>query len=107
MLVGRHRDGLDKTEKELLEEMAKALGNTGHQLEEVIEEMKALEEVMERTEDVEEYNLLVERFNDLHRTAMARREMLMIHREAIKIYKHTVIDAVYPIPERKKKRPAP
>lgn len=107
MPVAKAKDTLDKTNKELLEEMAKALGNTGQQLEAVIEEMKALEAIMEHTSRSEEYNLLVDRFNELHGQALMRREMLMIHREAIKIYKHSFVDAFYPIPGRKKKRERP
>lgn len=102
--MAKDSDGIDKTQKELLEEMAKALGSTGHQLETVIKRMKDLEALMEQTPDIDEYNALVDRFNDLHRLAMFRREMLVIHREAIKVFKHSYIDIFYPIPEKKRKR---
>jgi hypothetical protein len=46
----------------------------------------------------------VDKFNDLHRLALLRREMLVIHREAIKVFKHSYIDVFYPIPDKKKKR---
>lgn len=102
--MAKDSDGIDKTQKELLEEMAKALGSTGHQLETVIRRMKDLEARMEQTQDIDEYNALVDTFNDLHRLALLRREMLVIHREAIKIFKHSYIDVFYPIPEKKRKR---
>ena len=102
--MAKDSDGIDKTQKELLEEMAKALGSTGHQLETVIGKMKALEALMEQTPDIEEYNALVDKFNDLHRLALLRREMLVIHREAIKVFKHSYIDVFYPIPDKKRKR---
>lgn len=102
--MAKDSDGIDKTQKELLEEMAKALGSTGHQLETVIGEMKDLEALMEQTPDIDEYNALVDTYNDLHRLALLRREMLVIHREAMKIFKHSYIDAFYPIPEKKRKK---
>ena len=45
--MAKDSDGIDKTQKELLEDMAKALGSTGHQLESVIGKMKALEALMD------------------------------------------------------------
>ena len=102
--MAKDSDGIDRTAKELLEETAKALGNTGHQLETVISRMKELDALMEQTQDIDEYNALVDRFNDLHRAALMRREMLVIHREAIKIFKHSAIDVHYPIPGKKRKR---
>jgi len=98
-------DGVDKTQKELQEEMAKALGNTGHQLEVVLARMKELDAVLEQTGDPAEYNAQVERFNELHRLALVRRQMLQIHREALGVFKHSYIDIYYPIPEKKRKRP--
>lgn len=41
------------------------------------------------------------------KTAQARREMLVIHREAIGIRKHTFIDTFYPVPDKKRKRKGP
>ncbi|HPI92570.1 MAG TPA: hypothetical protein PLT09_13235 [Deltaproteobacteria bacterium] len=102
--MAKDSDGIDKTQKELLEEMAKALGSTGHQLETVLKRMKELESLLEQSRDDNEYNALVEKFNDLHKLALMRREMLVIHREAIKVFKHSYIDVFYPIPEKKRKR---
>ena len=102
--MAKDSDGIEKTQKELLEEMAKALGSTGHQLETVIRQMQDLEALMEQTPDIDEHNALVDKFNDLHRLALVRREMLVIHREAIKIFKHSYIDVFYPIPEKKRKK---
>ena len=67
--------------------------------------MRDLEALMDQTTDIHEYNTLVDRFNDLHRLALLRREMLVIHREAIKIFKHSYIDVFYPIPEKRRKKP--
>jgi hypothetical protein len=98
------KDSVDKTQQEILEEMAKALGSTGHQLESVLDQLKELDALMGRTQSIEEYNSLVEQFNELHKLALTRREMLMIHREALGVFKHTFIDIFYPIPEKKRKK---
>lgn len=98
------KDGIDKTKEELIEEMAKALGHTGSQLEAVLVKLKELDAVMDRTQDIEEYNTLVDKFNELHKLALLRREMLVIHREALGVFKHSFIDLFYPIPQKKRKR---
>jgi hypothetical protein len=98
------KDSVDKTQQELMEEMAKALGSSGHQLESVLEQLKGLDTLMGQTQNIEEYNALVEKFNELHKLALDRREMLVIHREALRVFKHAYIDIFYPIPGKKKKR---
>ena len=96
--------GVDKTQQELMEEMAKALGHSGHQLETILNQLKELDALMSQASNKEEYNELVEKFNELHKRALVRREMLVIHREAIGVFKHSVIDKFYPIPEKKRKK---
>jgi hypothetical protein len=98
------KDSVDKTQQEIMEEMAKALGSTGHQLEAVLEQLKELDALMGQTQSIEEYNSLVEQFNGLHKLALTRREMLIIHREALGVFKHSYIDIFYPIPEKKRKK---
>lgn len=100
------KDSVHKTQEEIIEEMAKALGHSGNMLEDVLERLDALEKKLEKTEDVQRYNLLVDEFNELRKQALLRREMLMIHREAIGIRKHRYMDASYPIPQKKRKKPA-
>jgi hypothetical protein len=98
------KDSIDKTQQEIMEEMAKALGHSGHQLESILEQLKELDVLMGQTQGIEEYNALVEKFNELLKLALTRREMLMIHREALGVFKHTFIDIFYPIPPRKRKK---
>jgi hypothetical protein len=59
---------------------------------------------MGRAQGIEEYNSFVEKYNELHNLALTRREMLMIHREALGVFKHTYIDIFYPIPGKKRKK---
>jgi len=87
-----------------MEEMAKALGHSGHQLESVLEKLRELDALMSEARNTHEYNALVEKFNELHKLALIRREMLVIHREALGVFKHTYIDKFYPIPEKKSRR---
>ena len=87
-----------------MEEMAKALGSSGHQLESVLEQLKELDALMGQIQNIEEYNSLVEKFNELHKLALSRRDMLVIHREALKVFKHSYIDIFYPIPDKKRKK---
>jgi hypothetical protein len=98
------KDGVDKTQEEILEEMAKALGNTGHRLEAVLVKLKEMQTLLDQAHTLEEYNSLVDKFNELHKLALIRREMLVIHREALGVFKHSFIDMYYPIPGKKKKK---
>jgi hypothetical protein len=103
----KDKDATDKTQKEIQEEIAKALGHSGEQLESVLAELRKLEKILEKTLDNEEYNNLVDQYNSLVKTARVRREMLVIHREAIGVRKHSFIDTFYPIPDKKRKRKDP
>jgi hypothetical protein len=98
------KDGIDKTNEELIEEMAKALGHTGSQLEAVLVKLRELDAMMEEAQSPDEYNALVDKFNELHKLALLRREMLVIHREALGVFKHSFIDMFYPIPQKKRKK---
>ena len=98
------KDSVDKTQEEILVEMAKALGNTGDKLEAVLIELKEIEEQLETTEDIDEYNAMIDTFNATRREALTRREMLMIHREALGVRRHVYVDKFYPIPGKKQKK---
>ncbi len=98
------KDSIDKTQEEIVEEIAKALGHSGDLLEDVLEKLSMLEKKMDLIEDTDKFNRLVDEFNELRKKALARRDMLMIHREAIGVRKHGYLDAFYPIPGKKKRR---
>jgi hypothetical protein len=97
-------DSVDKTQEEIAEEIAKALGHSGEKLEGVLEKLDALGKKLAGVEDAAGYNALVDRYNDLRKEALTRREMLMIHREAIGLWRHQDLDACYPIPPKKRKK---
>ncbi|HHO77395.1 MAG TPA: hypothetical protein ENN05_13340 [Deltaproteobacteria bacterium] len=98
------KDSVDKTQQEIIEEMAKALGNTGDKLESVLNRLKKIERELESINDINEYNAMIDSFNTLRKQAISRREMLMIHREALGAFKHTYVERYYPIPNKKDKR---
>lgn len=99
-------DSVDKTQEELVEEMARALGHSGDILEDVLDKMAVLEKKMNCIEDTKRYNVLVEEYNALRKEAVMRRDMLMIQQEAIGIRRNRHLDASYPIPPGKKMKPA-
>jgi len=98
------KGGVDKTQEEIFEEMAKALGHTGSLLESLLEELSRLDSKMAGIEEPEEYNLLVDKFNATRENALFRKEMLMIHREALGFTKHRFMDKTYPVPAKKTRR---
>jgi hypothetical protein len=103
-LIIMGRDSVDKTQEEIVEEIAKSLGHSGDLLEGVLARLDELGTLLAGVEDVDTYNSLVDKFNDLRKEAVTRREMLMIHREAIGLWAHKDIDASYPIPPKKRKK---
>ncbi len=100
------KDSVEKTQEEIIEEMAKALGHTGDKLEAVLLKLKKIEQELETTDDLDTYNALIDTFNATRKQALSRRQMLMIHREALGVRRHGYVDNFYPIPgKRDKKKP--
>lgn len=100
------KDGVDKTQEEIAEEMAKSLGHSGYLLECILERMDIIEKKLASVDDREEFNSLVDEFNSLRKEAATRRDMLIIHREAIGFRRHRYMDLSYPIPQKKRKKTA-
>jgi hypothetical protein len=98
------KDGVEKTQEEILQEMAKALGHTGSMLEETLKQLEEIELSMSQIEDMEEYNRMADIFNAVRKRAIFRRKMLIIHREALGMRQHKFMDIFYPIPPMKRKR---
>ncbi len=107
MLYGRSmatKDSVEKTQEEIIKEMARALGYSGYLLDVVLKEMKQLEKAMAHAKAKDDYNSLVEKFNMKRKEALEKRDMLIIHREAIGMRQHKFLDKYYPIPDKKKKK---
>lgn len=98
------KDSVDKTQEEIVEEISKALGNSGYLLENILKELDKLEKSLELVEEVGKYNSLVDTYNTLRKDAVFRKDMLKIHREAVGIREHGYLDEYYPIPPKKRKK---
>ncbi len=56
---------LEKTQEEICQEIARALGGSGSKRESCLDELKGLESALRQVEDVEECNRMVDAFNGL------------------------------------------
>ncbi len=95
-------------EKEILQEIAEALGNAGMRVEEALGELRKLDQEIDkvqkkRPEEEEQKELLtmIDRFNDLREVAISQFRNLLIHREAVGFRKHDQMKAKYPVPPKK------
>ncbi len=95
-------------EKEILQEIAEALGNAGIRVEEALGELRKLDQEIDdmqkkSSEKDEQKQLLamIDRFNDLREVAISQFRNLLIHREAVGFRKHDQMKVKYPIPPKK------
>ena len=96
-------------EKEILQEIAEALGNAGLRVEEVLDKLDELDRMIEeqlkkkhREGEGKELQEMIDRYNELREVAISRFRNLLIHREAVGFRKHDQMAAKYPIPPKKK-----
>lgn len=93
----------EQLEKEIIREMAEALGRSGEKVDVALLrlELAARDVAGATTGDARER--AVARFNALRDDALRVRHELRIHREAIGIRRNDMLDATYPIPPRMKR----
>lgn len=93
----------EQLEKEIIREMAEALGRSGEKVDValLLLELAARDVAAAATDDARER--AIARFNALRDDALRVRHELRIHREAIGIRRNDVLDATYPIPPRMKR----
>jgi hypothetical protein len=100
-------------EKEILQEIAEALGNSGARLEEILIELNEISSEIEKKEkfimingaseeDRRDLLQMIERFNSTRKIAIERFRNLIIHREAVGFRKHDHMFSKYHIPPIKK-----
>jgi Mn-dependent DtxR family transcriptional regulator len=101
-------------EKEILQEIAEALGNAGLRVEETLNKLDELGAAIEERqkkklneEDGEELLNMIDRFNELREVAISRFRNLLIHREAVGFRKHDQMAAKYPLPPKKRRSIVP
>jgi hypothetical protein len=88
---------IDKTEEEIREEMASALGRIGKKLEVLIIELNKLKERAALCNDDEKANVL-EEYKKIRNTARLYYWYLIIQRESIGLTNHDLLPRVYRIP---------
>ena len=89
----------EQLEKEIVREMALALGRSGEKVDVALLRLELAAKDVAAAADGERA-VLVERFNALRDDALKARHELRIHREAVGIRRNEGLDAMYPIPPR-------
>ncbi len=97
-------------EKEILQEIAEALGNAGLRVEEALSQLDELGADIEekqkkrpQEQDGKKLSEMIDRYNELREIAISRFRNLLIHREAVGFRKHDQMAAKYPIPPKKRR----
>ncbi|HJL42710.1 MAG TPA: hypothetical protein RMG48_15500 [Myxococcales bacterium LLY-WYZ-16_1] len=90
--------GADGIEVELHREMAFALGRSGAKVDAALLELEELATVIRAAKDPSVRVDGIRRFNESRRLALRALEDLKIHREAVGLPRHKVLERTYPIP---------
>jgi len=92
-------------ELDIMKEKAEALGRTGRRLEECLNRLRFLEKkvgtMRQRGTWVSGVNAVIEEYNRVREDAVRFLKYLVIHREALGFRRHTVLEEMYAIPDRK------
>ena len=86
-------------EKEIVQEMAYALGKSAAKVNHALLELELLQERLRADPTPEERDALLEAFADKREEAVRLRRDLLIHREALGIRRNQVLEQLYPIPQ--------
>jgi len=90
----------EELEKEIVREMAQALGRTGEKVDVAFLRLELAGKALAAATDAADRERLAATFNTLRAEAITARHELRIHREAIGIRRHHELDRDYPIPPR-------
>ena len=90
----------EELERELIQEMAQALGRAGEKVDVALLRLELAGKALAAARDPEERARLATAFNALRSAAITARHELRIHREAIGIRRNDALDREYPIPPR-------
>jgi len=108
------KNGFDKTQEEILQERAEALGHAGERLFSVLKELKEIEKIIDskaafiRSGDdgteraVREINSEIDRYNRTREYAKLRYYYLIVIREAVGFRRHKQVEEIYGIPPQKR-----
>lgn len=104
------KETLQKIEAEIKKEKAEALGRSGDRLGDALKALAALgEEIDAKIKSArtltftirQEINRDIEFFNQKREEVLKFRYYLIVHREALGLRKHTDVDRVFPIPQKR------
>ncbi|MFM7141244.1 MAG: hypothetical protein ACKO2K_04925 [Alphaproteobacteria bacterium] len=91
----------DRLEKEIVQEMACALGRAEEKVLAALLLVEVAARDLGRATSAEERASAVALFNDRREAAWQARHELLIHREALGIRQNEVLKALYPVPPRR------
>jgi hypothetical protein len=92
-------DALLAIEEELQSERAWSLRRLGDRLDQLLSDLRRLEDRLGRASEGERAVLLA-RHEDLWREADRQRWYMLVQREALGLRSHRIVDEVYPVPRR-------
>jgi hypothetical protein len=90
----------EELEKEIIHEMAQALGRAGEKVDVALLRLDLAGKALAAATDDGERARLADAFNALRDAALTARHELRIHREAVGIRRNDALDREYPIPPR-------
>lgn len=99
-MTGR-RQGLERTEKEVVQEKAATLGRAGERLEAALAGARALGEALDVETDPTRRAALLREYEVTRRRAATARLVLVIQREAIGLRHHRDVERQFPEPPRR------
>jgi len=97
----RRRAGLERTEKEIVQEKAATLGRAGERLDAALASARALAEALDVEPDPTRRAVLLQEYETARRRAATVRLMLVIQREAIGLRHHRDVERQFPEPPRR------
>ena len=90
----------EQLEKEIIREMAQALGLSGEKVDVALVRLEVAGRAVAAAATHDERAHAIARFNALREDALRLRHELRIHREAVGIRRNEGLEAAYPIPPR-------
>ncbi len=111
------KNGFEKTQEEILQERAEALGHAGERLFAVLKELEEIEKIIDskaafirsgddgRETAVREINGEIDRYNRTREYAKLRYYYLIVIREAVGFRRHKQVEEIYGIPPQKRYMP--
>jgi hypothetical protein len=95
------REGLERLEREIVQEKAAALGRAGERLESALASARALGEALDTEQEPVRRAALLREYETARRQAATARLMLLVQREAIGLRHHRDVDRQFPEPPRR------